>query len=233
MIENIGEQLKKECQLWYSLVFMIRSCILPNEEFEHVNVASIFSACELYYNIFFELYGQLNCNYYLHVVPSHLTKIRGDVPLTERSAFPFESFYSEMKNLYKSGTTATLKQILKNTIMKRKLEHHVCSKTIFYQTENKDSPLENNSSIYTFKNNQHELYVITEINGNELICKRQGKFKFSTPLMPRYDWKSIGVFRKGPIGTQTFTINKSDVKGKFMIVQNVLVTAPNNVLNEK
>lgn len=214
---------------------MIRSCVLPNEEFDHVSVASIIDACELYYNLFYELYGQQNCNYYLHVVGSHLLKMRGNVPLTERSAFIFESFYSEMKNMFKSGTVAPLKQILQNTIMKRKLEYHVCSKSIFYQEqkEREKQTMENNSFIYTFSNNKHELYVIKEINGEEFVCKRHGKFEFSTKLMPKYDWNSIGVFKKGPIGVQSFSILKDDVKGKFIEVQNMLVTIPNNVLNEK
>lgn len=233
IIQNISENFKKECQAWYTLVFMIRSCVLPNEEFEHVNKATIISACELFYNLFFELYGHQNCIYSLHVVASHLLKMRGNVPLTERSAFAFESFYSEMKNLYKPGTPSPLKQILQNTLMKRQLEHHVCKKTLFYKEKTTKQTMENNYSIYTFNNNKHELYVINEIVGDEFICKRQGKFIFSTPMLPNYDWQSVGVFRTGPIGTDIHRIKKDDVKGKYLNVLNMLVTAPNNVLNEK
>ena len=82
IVLNIPEQFKKERQLWLSLVFVIRSCVLTNEEFEHVCKATIVSACELFYNLFFELFGQRNCCYSIHVVSSHMLKMRGNVPLT-------------------------------------------------------------------------------------------------------------------------------------------------------
>ena len=232
VLENISEENKKERQLWLSLVFMIRSCVVPNEEYSSVSQYSIVKSCELFYNLFFELYGPKNCSYSIHVVPSHLLKMRGNVPLTERSAFAFESFYSEMKNLFKPGTRSTLKQILLNTYMKRKLEHHTCQKTILYTTENNRETMENNSLIYTFNNNKYELFVINEINGDTFSCKRQGKFEYKTPLLPNIDWNTIGVFKCGPIGSETFNIDKSDIKGKGMIVQNMIVTCPINVLLE-
>ena len=234
VLENIRNNWKKERQLWLTLVFVIRSCVIPNEEFDHVSKETIVSASELYYNLFHELYGQKNCIYSLHVSSSHILKMRGNVPLTERSAFRFESFYSEMKNLFKSGTKSPLKQILLNTIMKRKLEHHTCEKSIFYSEKNDEKKMENNSLIYTFDNNEHNLYVITKIqNENEFICKRHGKFNYQTPLLPNYNWKSVGVFRKGPIGPTEYTINKNDIKGKVFSVLNMLITCPINVLNEK
>ena len=231
--QNISEKFKKERQVWFTLVFMVRACVLPNEEYEHVNVATIVSASELFYNLYFELYGQQNCSYSIHVAPSHLLKIRGNVPFTERSAFAFESFYAEMKNLFKAGTSSPLKQVLKNTFMKRKLEHHVCEKSIFYKAQTKNVTMENNYSVHTFTNNKHELYIVKDINGDELTCIKQGKFVFKTNLLPNYDWQSIGVFKLGPTGNKTFKIKKNEVKGKFLNVLNILVTVPNNVLNEK
>ena len=231
VIENIPQNYKKGRQLWYTLVFMIRSCVLPNEEFQIVNQQTIGNACELFYNLYFELFKQPNCTYSIHVVASHLFKIRGNVPLTERSAFPFESFYSEMKNLFKPGTKSPLKQILQNAIMKRISEYHTCQKSILYSTD-KNTSMERNSLIYTFINNKYELYVINEINGDQFTCNRHGKFEFKTPLLPNYDWRTIGVFRKGPIGPQSIVIPKTEVKGKCITVLNMIITLPNNVLLE-
>ena len=233
VLKNIGESEKKECELWLTLVFMIRSCVIPNEEFDNVKRQTIFDACELFYNLFFELYGQKHCIYSVHVVGSHLLKMRGDVPLTERSAFQFESFYSEMKNLFKSGTNAPLKQILRNTIMKRTLEYHTCKKTIKYCVPSKNAPMENNSLIYTYENEIYNLYTITEIDGDDFVCKKQGKFQYKPSVLPNYDWKSIGIFRKGPIGDKSFRILRSEVKGKVINVLDILITCPENVLHEK
>ena len=232
VMQNIPNLFKKERQSWLALVFMIRSCVIPNEEFEHVNKAKIVMACELYYNLYFELFGQTNCAYSIHVVGSHLLKMRGNVPFTEHSAFPFESFYAEMKRMFQAGTTSPLKQILKITYMKRATEHHVCEKTIFYQEENNRNTQENNSLIYTWKNNKHDLFVITSIDGDEFLCKRQGKFQYTSPLLPNYEWNTVGVYRKGPIGSEIYRIHKNEVRGKYLDVLDTLLTCPVNVLNE-
>ena len=232
VLENIPELYKKERQLWLSLVFMIRSCVIPNEEFSCVNKESIVQASELFYNIFYEVYGQQNCIYSLHVVSSHLLKMRGNVPLTERSAFIFESFYSEMKNLFQPGTSSPLKQILQNTLMKRQLECHKCEKTILYTIQNEKQSLEDNSLIYTFENNMYAFYVITSIEEHEFTCKKQGKFEFKSELLPNFDWKTIGVFKKGPTGSDFYKVKKNEVKGKIISVLNMLITCPINVLRE-
>ena len=233
VIENIEKKYKKERQLWLCLAFVIKACVIPNEEFDNVCRAKIINACELYYNLYFEVFGQRNCPYSIHVVSSHLLKMRGNVPLTERSAFKFESFYSEMKNLFKAGTTSPLKQILKNSFMKRALEYHTCQKTIFYDVEKKNETMENNSLIYTYKNKKHEMYVIHTIINDEFICKRQGKFDYSSTLLPNYEWKTVGVYKQGPIGDEDFRIQRREVQGKVVNVMNMLITCPYNVLNEK
>ena len=232
VLQNIPELYKKERQLWLALVFMIRACVIPNEEYDHVSKDSIVKACELFYNLFFELYGQKNCIYSLHIVPSHLLKMRGNVPLTERSAFVFESFYSEMKNLFQPGTSSPLQQILMNTLMKRQLEFHTCQKSIYYSAKGTKETLENNSLIYTYNDNKHELYVIMEMNEEIFTCRRQGKFEYRSSLLPNIDWKTVGVFKKGPIGSDIFEINKNDIKGKVICVLNMLITCPINVLLE-
>lgn len=193
---------------------------------------SIVRACELFYNLYFEVYGQQNCIYSLHVVPSHLLKMRCNVPFTERSAFPFESFYSEMKNLFKPGTSSPLKQILENTLMKRNLQFHTCEKSIYYTVQNDRECTENNSLIYTYNNDRYEFYVIKDINEDEFVCQRQGKFEFNSELLPNIDWKTVGVFKKGPTGCEFFNVNKNEVKGKVINVLNMLITCPINVLRE-
>ena len=233
VLANIDGKYQKEHQMWLSLVFMIKSCVIQNEEFQHVDKETIIKSCELFYNLYFELFGQQNCSYSIHIVSSHLLKVRGNVPFTERSAFPFESFYSEMQNLFKSGTRAPLKQILGNTFMKRTIEHHTCEKTIVYKEEEKQDKMENNSLIYTFKDKEHHLYVIKKIEGDLFTCQRQGKFKYKPSVLPNYNWNSIGVFRKGPIGTDIYVIHKSEIKGKVLSVLNMLITCPQNVMNEK
>ena len=93
--------------------------------------------------------------------------------------------------------------------------------------------MEKNSFIYTFNNNEHQLYVINKIEGDLFTCNRHGKFQYKPAVLPNYNWNSIGVFRAGPIGTDTYILHKSEIKGKFLSVLNMLITCPKNVLNEK
>ena len=103
-------------------MYMIRSCVIPNNEFVNVPENDVKMCCEQFYKIFNEVFGSQNCTYSVHVVASHLQQIRGSMPLTFNSAFKFESFYSEMRNCFRPGTTSTLKQIFTNVLMKRCVE---------------------------------------------------------------------------------------------------------------
>lgn len=233
VLSCIPQKNKKEIQLWLCLVYIIRACILPQQEYEKVSQHTLFELCELFYNLFEELFGPQNCTYSIQVVSSHILKIRGHVPLTERSAFMFESYYSEMKNLFQPGTQAPLKQILKNTIMKRSVEYHACAKSVHYTTEKNN--LENNHGVYTLDNdNNHLLHNIVEVNNEtgSFTCVRQGKFKYCNDLLPNSNWSHVGVYKLGPTGCETYTVAKKDVCGKVLTVNNMLITCPINVLLE-
>ena len=167
VINCIEETAEEERELWLHLVFMIRSCVLPNNEFRNINSALIESACKNFYNLFEKLYGPTNCSYSIHVVPSHLLQIRGQMPLTYKSAFKFESFYGEMRHLFKPGTVSPLKQILQNCYAKRILEHHVCEKTLYLAPQKKQKEgvklnpgKENNHLVYVYNENKYEMYSI-------------------------------------------------------------------------
>ena len=150
--------------MWLHLVFMIRSCVLPNEEFQKVNIDHVKYACKKFYTLFQELFGEINCSYSIHIVPSHLLLIRGDQPLTFRSAFKFENFFSEMRNMFHAGTVSPLKQILQNCYMKRILEHHVCQKETYFAAEKIPKPgVKFNPS----KENNHLIYTL---NDDDTIC---------------------------------------------------------------
>ena len=216
---------------------MIRSCVLPNNEFHNVDEKKIKSACEKFYKLFEKVFGQNNCSYSIHVVPSHLLEMRQNCPLTERSAFKFESFFSEMRDMFHPGTKSTLKQILTNCFMKRILEHHVCEKTTFYDVfkETENNGKENNYLIYVYdENNTLTMYIIKEkISNTHFSCCKQGKFRAKIDLTPEYDWSKVGVYKVGPVSEERVLIPVDTISGKVIKVQNYLITCPNNVLHEQ
>ena len=236
VVECIELEFVKERKLWLNIAYVIRACILPNEEFEKVQLNTIFKACELIYNLYEELFGERNCSYSIHVTFSHILKVRGNVPLTDRSAFMFESFFGEMKHLFQPGTNAPLKQILKNSLMKRLIEFHTCEKTIYYSVKKKEDPeknMENNHLIYTFENDKHQFHNIVEVHEDFFICTKQGKFNYTNTLTTNYNWGNVGVYKLGPCGTETYVIERKNVSGKALIVTNLIITCPINILNEK
>lgn len=244
VIKCIEPKFTDEIKLWYYLAYMVRACVLPNSEFRTLPNRLVSNACDNFYRLFEKLYGPKNCSYSVHVVPSHLLLIRGNQPLTFKSAFKFESFFAEMKQMYVPGTISTTKQVLQNCYMKRSLEHHKCEKTIFYDCKKKPVEgkpflpgLENNYMIYvTDENNFHHFYQIIDRdpdNSDLFICIKQGKFPFKTPLITNLDWGQVGVYKLGPTSEEEHClIAQHEISGKVMKVDNLLITFPLNVLRE-
>ena len=107
IVQCIDDNYAPEQSLWLLLGYMIRACIIPNNEFENVSKDEIKHCCNLFYKTYETVHGQKQCSYSIHVVCSHLLQIRGKHPLTTTSAFKFESYYSEMKQCFQPGTTTT------------------------------------------------------------------------------------------------------------------------------
>ena len=192
-----------------------------------------------FYKLYEELYGKRNCTYSVHLIGSHLPKIRDNVPLTEKSAFLFENSFSELRNQFQPGTPNPLKQILQNVLLKRKLEYHCCEKPIYYSEKPRSrhgqepkETRENNYMIYVYDEKKYVFYNIIEKHKDYCICETQGKFKFTDGLTS-FDWSSVGVFKQGPTNKTRHRVEISSICGKVLKVQNLLITCPLNVLREK
>lgn len=188
----------KERRLWLLLTFMIRSCVLPENEFQAIDQDEISSACDQFYALFESLFSSKNCTYSIHVLASHLLAIRSLGPLTATSAFLFESFYGEMRHSFTPGTQSPLKQILQKIYLKRAHTFHSCEKKIHYSE--KDTAMEQNSLIYIYENSTYKMYKIINVNKNNpnvLQCNEQGKVEIEFSEAKDLEWSQIGVFKEG------------------------------------
>lgn len=184
VIQCIGDEYKAEQNVWLDLVFVIRACVISNAEFDKIDKKLITNCCKHCYVNYEKLYGAKNCTFSIHTVLSHLLLIRGKSPLPARSAFCFESFYAEMKNLFCPGTISPLKQVLQNTIMKRKIANHQCEKKRKFQPKPMKENKQNNHSIYTLSETGHNLYTIISSNDDgTFTCFKQGKFNVSFNML--------------------------------------------------
>lgn len=225
------DPVHKERKLWLQHAYVIRSCIVPEQEFKNVKLESIEETSTKFYELYERLFGPYNCTYNTHVIGSHLIEIRYRGPLTETSAFGFESFYSEIRNSFTPGTQSTLKQIFKKVLIKRYLGHHCCQTSIRYS--DKESAMANDTLIYCYQDGTHKMYKIIENNEDHVMCNRQGKYKCTFKEMPNIDWASVGVYTQGPTSDRIKKIMKKNICGKVIKVKQFLITCPNNVLREK
>ena len=231
VLKCIPDDHPKEKKLWLQLAFSLRACIVPNVEFEPISKNLIKMTALSFYKNFESLFGKRNCSYSIHMT-SHLLEIRGEVPLTERSAFKFENFYSELRNLFQPGTISPTKQIIRNCYMKRHLENHNCVKSNFYDIESNGR--EDNSLIYLYDNNMHQLYkIIEKIDENNYVCNPQGRFSYKTDLLNNVNWDLVGVYKVGPYSNEKVNIHRNQIHGKVVKINDFFVTCPNNVLQEK
>lgn len=225
------EEDAKERHLWLYLAYMMRSAVIPSDEFSKINISDVNDCCDKFYRLFEKLFGETNCPYNLHVFCSHLMEIRTHGPLTETSAFKFESFYGEMRRSFVSGTISPMKQIMKNIFLKRYLKDHVCKKDIVIT--NYETSMERNNLIYTYVKNEYAIYQVSDIDDNFATCNKMGQYPVHFEETPNLDWSKVGVFKKGGINSTSTKIKTSDVCGKVLIVDNYLLTCPYNVLDEK
>lgn len=231
IITKCLENSEKEIKAWEMLAFMIRACILPNEEYSNVNENHIKYCLKTFYVLYQQLYGEKNCTYSVHVMCSHLPTMRKYGPLTETSAFRFESFYAELRRSFQPGTTSVVKQMLQTVMLKRMLSKHVCREAMYLSA--KDTALECNSLIYIFTNNTYVIYKIMSIEHDTLTCNQLGNHEVEFPTTSMLSWSSVGVFRKGGLSSINVAINRKDVTGKVLKVDRYLITCPINILREK
>ena len=224
------EDGEEERELWLCLAYMVRACVVPSEEFRYININVVEMCSKKFYQLYEKLFGAVNCTYNTHVVFSHVMEIRAHGPLTETSAFSFESFYGELKNCYVPGTPSPLKQAFKKVLLKRVLAH-CCDIPITYS--NKETGLQNDTLIYVWKFNKHNLYKIVDILDDDLICHPivTCECSFDDVDLP---WKTVGVFEFVEINyTEFVEIDKHEISGKAILVNDLIITCPLNVLREK
>lgn len=225
------EQGAKERQLWLYLAYVVRSSILPSVEYSEINLDDVNSFCSKFYELFEKLMGPNNCTYNTHVFLGHQLEIRTHGPLTETSAFKFESFYGEMRRSFVPGTPSPTKQIMKNIYLKRALSGHCCENSTYLS--NYETPLENNRLVYVYQQKKYNIYQISKINGEILTCQKVGKYTVTFDDLPNINWSKVGVFKKGGICSEKIEIPMSNTSGKVMNVGKYLITCPDNILHEK
>ena len=221
----------KERRLWLLLAYLIRACMIPDIEFNTLDKSVIEYCSKNFYDLYEKLFHERNCTYYTHIIGCHMPEVRTHGPITHTSAFGFESFYGELRHSFTPGTISPLKQALEKTLLKRMISPHCCKSSIFFSP--KETPLESNCFVYTFTDTKYHIFKIKAVQNNVLECLKVGKYQATFNETPTLSWEKIGVFEVGGISEEVVLLNKNEIAGKVLKVQNYFLTCPNNVLLEK
>ena len=227
------EQNARERKLWLFLAYGVRACVVPNKEFQQIDLDDIELCCDRFYSLYEKLFGALNCTYNTHVVFSHLIEMRYHGPLTFSSTFDFENFYGELRHSFVPGTQSTLKQAFQKVLLKRAISKHRCETPIHYSP--KDTALECNSLIYCFVDLKHYIYQIITQEKDIFNCHLINIEPATFAEVPqKLDWGKVGVFHELSTNDQDcVTIKKERISGKVLRVGKYVITCPNSILREK
>lgn len=222
----------QERKLWLVYTFQVRAYVLPDEEYKNVSQNELAICNEKFLFLFEAVYGISNASYNIHMM-CHLKEIRSQGKLTDTSTFAQESYYGEMRNSYVTGTCSTGKQIITNAYIKRQLPHNSCRKRILYRA--KETSRTCDRYFYIHANGTYKFYAIKKENEDgTLVCTRIGKRLYNPPetIAENLSWNTIGVFKFSTFTENEIIIKRSEVTGKAIIVNNIIMTCPTNVLQE-
>lgn len=96
--------------------------------------------------------------------------------------------------------------------------------------------MEMNSLIYKYEEDNYKMYKINKIdknNPNVFQCSVQGNIEIEFDEARDMNWSKVGVFKEGATGEETVLINRDSIHGKVLKLSSLLITCPNNLLNEK
>ena len=215
--------------MWLLYVFQIRAFVLPDVEYANVKRTDVKYCCDSFPVLFEQLFGTSNSSYNIHCM-CHLLEVRKRGKFTDTSTFSHESYYGEMRRSYETGTSSTGKQILQSAYIRRSIPHRNCRKPLKFSP--KDTSRSSDKFIYIYENNSFKFYVIkSQLRDGTFSCVQFGKRRYNPPELS-LDWSSVGVFLKSGESDNIKIIRPNEISGKAMIVDNLIITCPTNVLQE-
>ena len=233
---------KAMLEVMHVLVYIVRAHMEDDEHFKEVHPQSLrlVDLSKYFAGLYQRTFGRDNCTYNAHVF-GHITKLRQLAPLTDTSAFPFESFYHQMKQSYALGTTSMCKQAILNVLMRIQEGGHSCKKPIIYKT--KAASQSDDTLIFT---EGHQMFQIRsmEDGGTLFRCSKIHKSDYTVMVndgKTMLDFGQIGVYTYDGVedynpadlaAPNTMEVPKRDVQGKVVLVHGFLVTIPIHVLVE-
>jgi hypothetical protein len=216
-----------EQEIFLQFIFIVISCLTFEELFDQSGLDQI---CDKFYKNYDSLFGSQKCTYNVHIFCRHVTQLRSLGRLPNTSAACFEASFAPLRNSYAPGTQSVGKQLLEKEFLKKgQYFQHECIPTLLYF--NSKSTAKSDDSIILQKSTKDWLRIKT-VSQNAVTCTKiqSGPFEpmFGLDLTPtgvnQYVGESLDI---------VIVQNSDDIAGKGILVKNVLILVPTDVLLEE
>jgi hypothetical protein len=162
----------------------------------------------------------------------HLNEIRTLGPTSETSAFPFESFFSDMRKHYRTRTVNIGKQVLENHALNYALGKHRCSKTMTHRAERTQRTDDCWIYQYDRANKSHDFFKVAAN-----VCHGDGGVVACRVHIEKYvdgdlEWDRVGVYQMKGVSEEREGVDLNAIDGKAIIVDDLIVSIPYATLME-
>lgn len=230
VVDLVQDSNDSERDMWLLLGCTVRALILPEIDFDfEQEEENLRMLMHRFTTIHETVFGVEKSTYNLHLF-EHFAEIRADHgPLTETSAFWFESYYAEFKRAYVQGTMSTAKHAMKNLFLKQYTKHK-CRRKV--QVICKERKRTDDTIVYTQDLNFFKVFEESEggylakgIVKEEWNCQLQNHITLS--------FGKVGAFKSDMEVTNDLThLPKESIIGKGIHISNVILAIPQNIINE-
>ena len=232
LIYKATSKYRKVQELWTLVSFLIRIHLLDEEKYQkidsEVNIKTLLAYTE---KLYLHVFGLKNFTYNTHVFFKHLPDMRVEGQSLEKtSAFPFESFYSIIRNSFGSSQSVGL-QILRNIMLNKYSGTHYCLPKL---TLKEETTLNNEDSLIVKKTG--EILKIVKFKQDGIIKTKQvdvqeAHFYYSN-RNKFLNLSTCGWWYFRHISRKTIYITKEDIWGKAILVADCVMTCPLDTLHE-
>ena len=227
-----AEENDKLHSLLMQIIFIYRSYLM-DDDYYYADLARADQLEQLvikFVKDFESYFGVSNAFYNLHIL-THLRFIREALgPLTDYSAFTFESFYALINKNMCQRTQSLGKQSMKGVAAGywSKRDIHKCVQPIRIST--KVTAYLNDTIIAT---SIDEVIKVIEVDGDTIVGKKILTHEFLPNMTEDADgWRNIGVQCFNKYSNEIISIQRNDVYGKGVLCGNVITCVPNHVLRD-
>jgi hypothetical protein len=224
-------------KLWAYFVFLVRAYLLPNAEYEQIPKIVLKKANHNFLRLLQGTFSRRMFTSNTHTF-AHLEIIRQYVggPLTQASAFPYESHFGKIRAAIVVGTPNTVKQILTTIYTAYKAGNHRCENKMEISVHRTSRTSDREFYLWTEADGYHFYQVVEQPRDPDIVIAKRIMTETSV-LSPFVQWDLVGVHQirqdqTDPDPSGRHTIRKSQIDGKAVIVLDQILCVPRNVLLE-